>query len=145
MTKYKIEDRLYSICKLPKNSFSKNYLKSTTRVVAFNPALNPVALPGNGSCGFLIKDITGLVRKDINLCRYYTTVPGKVNISLVAKLINDYENDCFHILIFKSNKHRLGEGVSLKFSICLKDEKFLKSLSQNLDGCGQMISKNNFF
>ena len=65
----------------------------------------------------------------IKLCRYYST--GLVNYNnQVTELIN--KKDCFYILVFKSNKHKLGEGVSLSFVVNSPDKFLLNELSKIL-------------
>ena len=61
------------------------------------------------------------------VCRNYSTVNYN---SKIIELINN--NDCFYILVFKSNKHKLGEGVSLSFVVNSPDKFLLNELSKIL-------------
>lgn len=82
------------------------------------------------------------------LRKYYTTgvrSQGQVNIDWVTKTVNEYNSDCFYISIYKSNKLKLGEGVTLVFYLSLKDEKLIERLQQALGGCGQILKINDSF
>ena len=59
--------------------------------------------------------------------------------------MNEYNSNCFYISIYKSNKLKLGEGVTLVFYISLKDEKLIKRLQLALGGCGQILKRNDSF
>lgn len=73
--------------------------------------------------------------KSTNSCRYYSTVNSN---NKIIELIN--KNDCFYILVFKSNKHKLGEGVSLNLIVNSPNEFLLKELSNILGNCGNIVS-----
>lgn len=81
--------------------------------------------------------------------RYYTTGHasslGKKNMDWVIKTVNEYNSDCFSISIYKSNKLKLGEGVTLVFYLSLKDEKLIERLYTALGGCGQILKRNDSF
>ena len=80
--------------------------------------------------------------KGTSRCRYYST--GLVNYKYkIIELIN--ENDCFYILVFKSNKHKLGEGVSLNFVVNSPNEFLLKELSNILDNCGNIVRRKSYY
>jgi hypothetical protein len=64
---------------------------------------------GNPSC------FAGMARG----IRKYTDGPAKVSPELIIETINEYDFDCFSISIYKSDKLKLGEGVSLVFYISL--------------------------
>lgn len=83
--------------------------------------------------------------RDFSLYRYYTTGPSQVNLDWVTKIVNEYGSDCFYISIYKSNKLKLGEGVTLGFYISLKDEKLIERLHLALGGCGQILKRNDSF
>lgn len=72
--------------------------------------------------------------------RYYST--GLVNYNnRIIELIN--KNDCFYILVFKSNKHKLGEGVSLNLVVNSPNEFLLNELSNILDNCGNIARRKS--
>ena len=77
----------------------------------------------------------------------YTTGPAKISSSWVSKFVNGYDSDCFYISVFKSNKHRLGEGVFLEFSIGLPSyDEGASSLIKSLEevfGCGQVVFRKD--
>jgi hypothetical protein len=77
--------------------------------------------------------------------RYYTSGPTKENLDWVNEAVNEYNSNCFIISIYKSYRHKLGEGVTLVFYISLKDEKLIKRLQLALGGCGQILKGNSFF
>ena len=99
--------------------------------------------------------------KGTNRCRYYST--GLVNYNnKIIELIN--ENDCFYILVFKSNKHKLffhkkkealssieagltllGEGVSLNLVVNSPNEFLLNELSNVLDNCGNIVRRKSYY
>lgn len=94
----------------------------------------------SSSCGFIPKG----VNKSLN--RYYTTGPTvKANIDLAMEVLNKYDSNCFSISIYKSNKLKLGEGISLVFYISLKNENLLKRLQLALGGCGQILKRKDSF
>jgi len=51
----------------------------------------------------------------------------------------------FNILIFKSNKHKLGEGISLSFTVNHKDIKELDKLYNMFNKCGKIVKRKNYF
>lgn len=70
--------------------------------------------------------------------------------SWVTEFVNGYKSNCFFISVFKSNKHKLGEGVFLEFSISLPslDEdtsSLIKSLQEVFCGSGQVVSRKDSF
>jgi hypothetical protein len=77
--------------------------------------------------------------------RNYTTGYSQVDLDWVTKVVNEYDFDCFFISIYKSNKHKLGEGVTLGFYISSKDEKLIERLYLALGGCGQTLKRNDSF
>lgn len=83
--------------------------------------------------------------RDFTFCRYYTTGPSQVNIDWLTKTVNEYNSYCFYISIYKSNKLKLGEGVTLVFYISLKDEKLIQRLHLALGDCGQILKRNDSF
>ena len=83
-----------------------------------------------------------ILLKGTNRCRYYST--GLVNYnSKILELIN--KDDCFHIFVFNSNKHKLGEGVSLNFVVNSPNEFLLKELSNILDNCGNIVRRKSYY
>lgn len=78
--------------------------------------------------------------KGTNRCRNYSTVNYN---SKIIELINN--NDCFYILVFKSNKHKLGEGVSLNLVVHSPNELLLNELSNILDNCGNIVRRKNYY
>jgi hypothetical protein len=83
--------------------------------------------------------------RDCCFYRNYTSGSTKVEINWVTRIVNEYKSCCFDISIYKSNKLKLGEGVSLVFYISLKDEKSIKRLHLALGGCGQVLKRNDSF
>lgn len=83
--------------------------------------------------------------RDFSLYRYYTTGPCQKNLDWVTKVVNEYSSDCFGISIYKSNKLKLGEGLTLIFYISLKDKKLIERLHLALGGCGQILKRNDYF
>lgn len=79
----------------------------------------------------------------INNCRYYSTKLINYNNNLILELFN--KNDCFYIVIFKSNKHKLGEGVSLNLVINSLDESLLNELSNIIGNSGKIVARNNYY
>lgn len=45
--------------------------------------------------------------------------------------------------MFKSNKHKLGEGVSLKLVVNSPNEFLLNELSNILDNCGNIVRRKS--
>ena len=78
--------------------------------------------------------------KGTNRCRNYSTVNYN---SKIIELINN--NDCFYILVFKSNKHKLGEGVSLNLVVHSPNELLLNELSNILDNCGNIVRRKSYY
>jgi len=78
----------------------------------------------------------------INMRRYYTTGLVNFNMSKIIELIN---KNCFNILIFKSKKDKLGEGVSISFTVNSPDKNLLIALSNVLGGCGKVVARTNYF
>jgi hypothetical protein len=78
--------------------------------------------------------------------RYYSTgnLPSSVDKidSVFIDLINE---SLLNILVFKSNKHKLGEGVALSFTINSKDPNLLDKLYNMLDRCGKIVTRKNDF
>ena len=115
-----------------------------------NNSSNIGCIKNNNSRALVPSSIFKPVRINFSLYMYYSniTYPAKVSSYWVIEAVNEYAFDCFHVLIFKSNKHKLGEGVSLIFSINipLKDEKLIRSSRQVLFGdCGQLVKKKDYF
>lgn len=80
--------------------------------------------------------------KGANRCRYSSI--GLVNYNnKILELIN--KNDCFYILVFKSNKHKLGEGVSLNLVVNSPNEFLLNELSNILDNCGNIVRRKSYY
>ena len=77
--------------------------------------------------------------------RYYTTRPCQENPDWVSEVVNEYNSNCFYISIYKSNKLKLGQGVTFVFYISLLDEKLIKRLQLALGGCGQILIINDSF
>jgi hypothetical protein len=77
--------------------------------------------------------------------RNYTTGYSQVDLDWVTKVVSEYDSDCFFISIYKSKKHKLGEGVTLGFYISSKDEKLIEKLYLALGGCGQRLKRNDSF
>lgn len=80
--------------------------------------------------------------KDVyqSMC-YSTKLEKKISI---GSIVNEYKLNCFMISIYKSNKLKLGEGVTLNFSINLNDEKFIEKFFLGL-ACGQIIKNKDSF
>lgn len=86
--------------------------------------------------------------REVSLYRCYTTglaTLAKVSPDWVTKAISQYDYDCFSISVYKSNKLKLGEGVSLGFYISLEDERLIRSFQTFFAGCGQIVKRNNSF
>lgn len=94
----------------------------------------------------------------VSNCRYYSTLPhpsvttdlvpgreaGLINYNnSIMELFNN--NDCFYITVFKSNKHKLGEGISLNLVINSSDEKLLYELLNIIGNCGKIAIKKNYY
>ena len=62
--------------------------------------------------------------------------------SVFMDLINE---SIFKILVFKSNKHKLGEGAALTFTINSKDKNLLDKLYCMLDRRGKIVPRKNSF
>lgn len=82
--------------------------------------------------------------------RYYTAglatlAKVRPDLDLVRQAINQYDHDCFSISVYKSNKLKYGQGVSLIFYISLQDERLIRSFSEVFAGCGQIVKRNNSF
>ncbi len=94
----------------------------------------------------------------VSNCRYYSTLPrpsvttdlvpgweaGLINYNnSIMELFNN--NDCFYIAVFKSNKHKLGEGISLNLvinsSVAGGSEKLLYELLNIIGNCGKIAAK----
>lgn len=74
--------------------------------------------------------------------RYFSTgnqhsKPDSIFIDLINESI-------FNILVFKSNKHKLGEGVALSFTINCKDKILLDKLYNMLGRCGKIVQRKNY-
>ena len=98
----------------------------------------------------------------VSNCRYYSTLQSKPTKGLVQgpsyppagdKGLINYNNsmmelfnnnDCFYIAVFKSNKHKLGEGISLNLVINSSDEKLLYELLNIIGNCGKIATKKNY-
>ena len=91
----------------------------------------------------------------VSICRYYSTLQSKptglvqgpsaglINYNnSIMELFNN--NDCFYIAVFKSNKHKLGEGISLNLVINSSDEKLLYELLNIIGNCGKIATKKNY-
>lgn len=80
--------------------------------------------------------------------RYYSTKTNNQHLpidkidSILIDLINE---SIFNILVFKSNKHKLGEGVALSFTVNSKDKNFLDKLYNMLDRCGKIVQRKDYF
>lgn len=131
LTKYNIQGSLPATCPLRQgnlnNSSAKGHLNTRDKRVLVSPSI--FKLRGG----------------DFSLYRCYSTGPGQVDLDVVTKIVNEYGSDCFYISIYKSNKHKMAEGVTLGFYISLKDEKLIKRLQLALGGCGQILKINDSF
>lgn len=102
----------------------------------------------------------------VSNCRYYSTLQSKPTKGLVQgpsyppagdKGLINYNNsmmelfnnnDCFYIAVFKSNKHKLGEGISLNLvlnSSVAGAEKLLYELLNITGNCGKITTKKNSY
>lgn len=94
----------------------------------------------------------------VSTCRYYSTLQSKptglVQGPLASAGLINYNNsimelfnnnDCFYIAVFKSNKHKLGEGISLNLVINSSDEKLLYELLNITGNCGKISTKKNYY
>lgn len=97
----------------------------------------------------------------VSICRYYSTLQSKptkgglvqgpsaglINYNnSIMELFNN--NDCFYIAVFKSNKHKLGEGISLNLVInssIAGAEKLLYELLNITGSCGKITTKKNSY
>lgn len=92
----------------------------------------------------------------VSNCRYYSTLQSKptdlvqgpsaglINYNnSMMELFNN--NDCFYIAVFKSNKHKLGEGISLNLVLNSSDEKLLYELLNITGNCGKITTKKNSY
>ena len=131
LTKYNIKGSLPATCPLRQgnlnNSSAKGQLNTGDKRVLVSPSI--FKLRGG----------------DFSLYRCYSTGPSQVDLDVVTKFVNEYGSDCFYISIYKSNKHKMGEGVTLGFYISLKDENLIKRLQLALGGCGQILKRNDSF
>lgn len=121
-------------------SFSKRYLTK-------NNNLDNIVFTSN----FIKKDKINNLYKQENYnyrlsqgvklgIRYYSSVNKTDNFFI--DLLNE---SIFNILVFKSNKHKLGEGVALSFTINSKDKYLLDKLDNMLDRCGKIVTRKNYF
>ena len=131
LTKYNIKGSLPATCPLRQgnlnNSSAKGHLNIGYKRVLVSPSI------------FKLRE------GDFSLYRCYSTGPSQVDLDVVTKIVNEYGSDCFYISIYKSNKHKMGEGVTLGFYISLKDENLIKRLQLALGGCGQILKRNDSF
>lgn len=131
LTKYNIKGSLPATCPLRQgnlnNSRAKGHLNTGDKRVLVSPSI--FKLRGG----------------DFSLYRCYSTGGCQVDLDVVTKIVNEYGSDCFYISIYKSNKHKMGEGVTLGFYISLKDENLIKRLQLALGGCGQILKRNDSF
>jgi hypothetical protein len=95
---------------------------------------------GNPSC-FGYTSFAGMTRG----IRKYTDGPAKVSPEIILKTINEYDFDCFSISIYKSDKLKQGEGVSLVFYISLKDKNLIQNFHLVFGNCGQILKRNDSF
>jgi len=126
----------------------------------------------NTNCIFMSKNpgtlLQAKVGKGIGVlrsnCRYYSTLQSKPTGLVVGQeylraqsegLINYNNsimelfnnNDCFYITVFKSNKHKSGEGISLNLVLNSSDEKLLYELLNITGNCGKITlqtKKNSY-
>jgi hypothetical protein len=75
--------------------------------------------------------------------RYYSTGRFNKDNNSIIELFNN--NDCFYIVVFKSNKHKLGEGVSLNLVLNSKDEKLLYEFLDIVGSCGKITARKNYY
>ena len=135
MTKYNINGKLAATYPYWRgnlnNSSYKSYLNIINKRALVSSSVQGKGFQPNG--------------RDFSPYRYYTTRPSQVNQDWVSEVVNEYNSNCFYISIYKSNKLKLGEGVTLVFYISLKDEKLIKRLQLALGGCGQILKRNDSF
>jgi len=78
--------------------------------------------------------------------RCYSTVSQHTSLDKTDNIFIDLINESiFNILVFKSNKHKLGEGVALSFTIYSKNKNLLNKLYNILDRCGKIEPRKNYF
>jgi len=82
----------------------------------------------------------------ISNSRYYSTGRFNKDNNSIIELFNN--NDCFYIVVFKSNKHKLGEGVSLNLVLNSKDEKLLYEFLDIVGSfacAGKITARKNYY
>lgn len=86
-----------------------------------------VLLPGRALSAGIFQSLN----KGFSLYRYYTSGLARLakvstDLDLVRQAISQYDHDCFSISVYKSNKLKYGQGVSLIFYISLQDERLIR-------------------
>lgn len=78
--------------------------------------------------------------------RPYSTVLSKRSPGSITEFVNKCDYDCFSIIIVRSNKHKLGERVSLSFYVNLpiNDPQLIKNFTELL-GCGVLVKIKYYF
>ena len=78
--------------------------------------------------------------------RYYSTGGQHSSVDKIDNIFISLINESiFNILVFKSNKHKLGEGVALSFTINTKDKILMDKLYNILGRHGKIVPRKNYF
>jgi len=78
--------------------------------------------------------------------RYYSTGGQHSSVDKTDNVFLGLINESiFNILVFKSNKHKLGEGVSLSFTINTKDKNLLDKFYNILGRSGKIVPRKSYF
>lgn len=147
-SKYKLEA---TFTYLQGNLNNSSFIGSRRSILS--SSLHPSFVTGftdrEGSFGVFARRVPNPNVIYFSLYRYYIIGPRQVKphilLDRVTEAVNEYNSNCFYISVYKSNKLKLGEGVTLVFYISLKDEKLVRRLQLALGGCGQVLKINDSF
>lgn len=76
--------------------------------------------------------------------RNYSTDLDQLSL-IDPDLIELVNESIFDILVFKNNKHKLGEGVALSFTINSNNKKAIENLYNMLNRCGKIVKRKNYY
>ena len=152
MTNNNSKDKLEVIFTYIQGNLNNSSFIGSRRSI-LSSSLHPSFVTGftdrEGSFGVFVRRVPNPNVIYFSLYRYYIIGPHQVKphifLDRVTEAVNEYNSNCFYISIYKSNKLKLGEGVTLVFYISLKDEKLVRRLQVALGGCGQVLKINDFF
>jgi LAGLIDADG DNA endonuclease family protein len=111
-------------------------------IISNNYRINNLYSPSRAQRAGLARSARPKIYKSIGL-RYYST--GRALGTKDPALMMLIKESIFNILIFKSNKHKLGEGISLSFTVNHKDIKELDKLYNMFNKCGKIVKRKNYF